>query len=134
MNHEEKKRYLKRYLAAKRKVRLLLDEIAELRDSQTSPMRLGDGMPKGNMKSDLSGYMVKLDELLRELEAEQEVQMITYQEIRNAIKNMEDDTEQEILIRRYMLGQSWEKISAEMGYSYRHTTKKHGRALKNFEI
>ncbi len=134
MNHEEKKRYLKRYLAAKRKVRLLLDEIAELRDSQTSPMRLGDGMPKGNMKSDLSGYMVKLDELLRELEAEQEVQMITYQEIRNAIKNMENDTEQEILIRRYMLGQSWEKISAEMGYSYRHTTKKHGQALKNFEI
>ena len=134
MNHEEKKRYLKRYLAAKRKVRLLLDEIAELRDSQTSPMGLGDGMPKGNIKSDLSGYMVKLDELLRELEAEQEVQMITYQEIRNALKNMEDNTEQEILIRRYMLGQSWEKISAEMGYSYRHTTKKHGQALKNFEI
>lgn len=134
MNHEEKKRYLKRYLAAKRKVRLLLDEIAELRDSQTSPMGLGDGMPRGNMKSDLSGYMVKLDELLRELEAEQEVQMITYQEIRNALKNMEDNTEQEILIRRYMLGQSWEKISAEMGYSYRHTTKKHGQALKNFEI
>lgn len=134
MNNEEKKRYLKRYLAAKRKVRLLLDEIAELRDSQTSPMGLGDGMPRGNMKSDLSGYMVKLDELLRELEAEQEVQMITYQEIRNALKNMEDNTEQEILIRRYMLGQSWEKISAEMGYSYRHTTKKHGQALKNFEI
>lgn len=134
MNHEEKKRYLKRYLAAKRKVRLLLDEIAELRDSQTSPMRLGDGMPKGNMKSDLSGYMVKLDELLRELEAEQEVQMITYQEIRNALKNMEDNTEQEILIRRYMLGQSWEKIAVETGYSYRHTTKIHGQALKNFEI
>jgi len=134
MNHEEKKRYLKRYLAAKRKVRLLLDEIAELRDSQTSPMGLGDGMPRGNMKSDLSGYMVKLDKLLRELEAEQEVQMITYQEIRNALKNMEDNTEQEILIRRYTLGQSWEKIAVEMGYSYRHTTKKHGQALKNFEI
>ena len=115
MNHEEKKRYLKRYLAAKRKVRLLVDEIAELRDSQTSPMGLGDGMPKGNMKSDLSGYMVKLDELLRELEAEQEVQMITYQEIRNALKNMEDNTEREILIRRYTLGQSWEKIAVENG-------------------
>ena len=134
MNHEEKKRYLKRYLAAKRKVRLLLDEIAELRDSQTSPMGLGDGMPKGNMKSDLSGYMVKLDELLRELEAEREIQMIVYKEIRQAINAMQDATEQEILIRRYMLGQSWEKISAEMGYSYRHTTKKHGQALKNFEI
>lgn len=134
MNNEEKKRYLKRYLAAKRKVRLLLDEIAELRDSQTSPMGLGDGMPKGNMKSDLSGYMVKLDELLRELEAEQEVQMITYQEIRNALKNMEDNTEQEILIRRYMLGQSWEKIAIEMRYSQGHILKIHGKALQNFSV
>ncbi len=134
MNHEEKKRYLKRYLAAKRKVRLLLDEIAELRDSQTSPMGLGDGMPKGNIKSDLSGYMVKLDELLRELDAEREIQMIVYKEIRQAINAMQDATEQEILTRRYTLGQSWEKIAVEMGYSYRHTTKKHGQALKNFEI
>lgn len=134
MSNEEKKQYLKQYLVAKRKVALILAQIDELRSTQTSPVGLSDGMPKGNMKSDLSGYMVKLDELLRELEAEQEVQMITYQEIGNAIKNMKDDTEQEILIRRYMLGQSWEKISAEMGYSYRHTTKKHGQALKNFEI
>lgn len=130
----DKKNYLKQYLAAKRKVRLLLDEIAELRDSQTSPVGLGDGMPKGNMKSDLSGYMAKLDALLRELEAEQEIQMIKYQEIRNAIKNMENDTEQEILIRRYILGQSWEKIAIEMRYSQGHILKIHGKALQNFSV
>lgn len=134
IDNDAKKKYLNQYLAAKRKAVLILEQIEELHSSQTSPVGLGDGMPKGNMKSDLSGYMAKLDELLRELDAEREIQMIVYKEIRQAINAMQDATEQEILTRRYTLGQSWEKISAEMGYSYRHTTKKHGQALKNFEI
>lgn len=134
IDNDAKKKYLNQYLAAKRKAVLILEQIEELHSSQTSPVGLGDGMPKGNMKSDLSGYMAKLDELLRELDAEREIQMIVYKEIRQAINAMQDATEQEILTRRYTLGQSWEKIAVEMGYSYRHTTKKHGQALKNFEI
>ncbi len=134
IDNDTKKKYLKRYLAAKQKAALIVEQIEELRSMQTSPVGLGDGMPKGNAKSDLSNYMAKLDELLRELDAEREVQMIVYQEIQQAINAMQDTTEQEILTRRYLLGQTWEKIKVEMGYSYRHTTKKHGQALKNFEI
>lgn len=134
MDNDAKKKYLNQYLVAKRKAALIQEQIEELRSSQTSPVGLGDGMPKGNMKSDLSGYMAKLDELLRELDAEREMQMIVYREIRQAINAMEDATEQEILIRRYTLGQSWEKIAVEMGYSYRHITRTHGMALKNFRI
>lgn len=134
MNMTDKKNYLKRYLAAKRKVRLLLSEVAELRNVQTSPMGLGDGMPKGNMKSDLSGYMAKLDELLRELDAEREIQMIVYAEICRKIKQMTNVVEKEILTRRYLLGQSWEKIANEMGYSHRQIFRLHCNALKNFCI
>ncbi len=134
MTNDEKKQYLKRFLTAKRKSALIAEQIAELRSLQTSPVGFGDGMPKGNKHNDLSGYMAKLDALLCELEAEKEVQMIAYQEIRQAINAIQDATEKEILIRRYTLGQSWEKIAVEMGYSYRHTTKKHGQALKNFRI
>ena len=43
-----------------------------------------------------------------------------------------DGTEQEILSRRYLLGQSWEKIAVEMNYGYRHVLKIHGRALAHF--
>lgn len=131
---EAKKKYLNQYLVVKRKAALIMEQIEELRSLQTSPKGLGDGMPRGNKKSDLSGYMAKLDALLHELDAEREIQMIVYQEIRQAIHTVQDATEQEILIRRYTLGQSWEKISMEMGYSYRHTTKKHGQALKNLKI
>ncbi len=134
MNNEEKKQYLRRYQVAKRRVGLIQEEIEELRSSKTSPVGLGDGMPRGSGTSDLSGYAARLDELLRELEAEKELQMVTYREIRQQIGMVSDAIEQEILSRRYLIGQSWEKIAVEMKYSYRHVTKLHGHALNHFEI
>lgn len=134
MNNEEKKQYLRRYQIAKRRVGLIQEEIEELRSSKTSPVGLGDGMPHGSGTSDLSGYAARLDELLRELEAEKELQMVTYREIRQQIGMVPDAIEQEILSRRYLIGQSWEKIAVEMKYSYRHVTKLHGHALNHFEI
>lgn len=134
MNNEEKKQYLRRYQTAKRRVGMIQEEIEELRSSKTSPVGLGDGMPHGSGTSDLSGYAARLDELLRELEAEKEMQMVTYREIRQQIGMVPDPTEQEILSRRYLIGQSWEKIAVEMGYSYRNVTRLHGYALKHFEL
>ena len=126
MNNEEKKQYLRRYQVAKRRVGLIQEELEELRSSKTSPVGLGDRMPHGSGTSDLSGYAARLDELLRELEAEKEMQMVTYREIRQQIGMVPDAIEQEILSRRYLIGQSWEKIAVEMKYSYRHVTKLHG--------
>jgi hypothetical protein len=134
MNNEEKKQYLRRYQAAKRRVGLIQEEIEELRSSKTSPVGLGDGMPHGSGTSDLSGYAARLDELLRELEAEKEMQMVTYREIRQQISMVPDPTEQEILSRRYLLEQRWEKISVEMNYDYRYVLKLHGKALLHFEF
>lgn len=134
MNNEEKKQYLRRYQAAKKRAKMIQEEIEELRSSKTSPVGLGDGMPHGSGIYDLSGYAARLDELLRALEAEREMQMVTYQKIRQQIGMVPDPTEQEILSRRYLIGQSWEKIAVEMGYSYRNITRIHGHALQHFEI
>lgn len=134
MNNEEKKQYLRRYQAAKRRAEMIQEEIEELRSSKTSPVGLGDGMPRGSGTSDLSGYAARLDELLRELEAEKEMQMVTYREIRQQIGMVPDPTEQEILSRRYLLEQRWEKISVEMNYDYRYVLKLHGKALLHFEV
>lgn len=134
MNNEEKKQYLRRYQEAKKRAKRIQEEIEELRSSKTSPVGLGDGLPHGSGTSDLSGYAARLDELLRELEAEKEMQMVTYREIRQQISMVPDPTEQEILSRRYLLWQGWEKIAVEMGYSYRNITRLHGYALQHFEI
>lgn len=132
MNNEEKKQYLRRYQVAKRREKLIQDAIAELRSSKTSPVGLGDGMPHGSGTSDLSGYAARLDELMRELEAEREMQMVTYHEIWNQVKKIPNATEQEVLTRRYLIGQSWEKIAVEMHYSYRQIIRIHGAALQHF--
>lgn len=134
MNNEEKKQYLRRYQAAKKRAKRIQEEIDALRSSETSPVGLGDGLPHGSGTSDLSGYAARWDALVRELEAEKERQMVTYREIRQQIRMVPDATEQEILSRRYLLDQSWEKIAIEMKYSYRHVTKLHGYALNHFEI
>ena len=107
MNNEEKKQYLRRYQEAKKRAKRILEEIDALRSRETSPVGLGDGLPHGSGTSDLSGYAARWDELVRELEAEKEMQMVTYREIRQQIGTVSDATEQEILSRRYLLGQRW---------------------------
>lgn len=134
MSNDEKKQYLRRYLEAKRRAAILQMQIEQLREDTSSVSVNLDGMPHSNSHSDLSGYAAKLDMLLRKLEAEQEEQMVLYQEIKNSVDRVENTVDREILTRRYLLGQTWEKIAVEMGYSYRHVTKLHGYALKNFFI
>lgn len=134
MNNEEKKQYLRRYQEAKKRAKRIQEEIDALRSSETSPVGLGDGLPHGSGTSDLSGYAARWDALVRELEAEKERQMVTYREIRQQIRMVPDATEQEILSRRYLLGQRWEKISVEMNYDYRYVLKLHGKALLHFEV
>ena len=134
MTNDEKKQYLKRFHYARKRSKLIQEQIDELREQQTGIMINLDGMPKGNKHSDLSGYMAKLDKLIGELEAEKEIEVIVYREISMSIKKMGVEHLEEILTRRYLLAQSWEKISAEMNYSRRHTIRMHGLALSKFEI
>ena len=132
MNNEEKKQYLHRYQDAKRRAALLLEQIEELSSIKTSPVSVCDGMPHGNRTSDLSGYVARLDELLLELEAEREIQMIAFREIKNQLDQVGNSNEKEILTRRYILGQNWGKIADEMEYGYRQVLRIHGFALQNF--
>lgn len=134
MNNEEKKQYLKRYLVSKRKIALILEQIEELRSMQTSPGGLSDGMPKGNKKTDLSGGVAEFDILMNKLKTEQQKQDIVYQEIQQAIELLEDNNEQAVLTRHYLLEQSWREIAEKMKYSYRHITRTHEQALQHFML
>ena len=134
MSNDEKKQYLRRYLEAKRRAAILQTQIAQLREDASSVSVNLDGMPHSNSKSDLSGYAAKLDILLRKLEAEREEQMLVYQEIKNSVDRVENAVDREILTRRYLLGQTWEKIAVEMNYEYRYLLRLHGRSLELFSI
>lgn len=49
------------------------------------------------------------------------------------IDNMEDETYYDILFSRYIEKKTFEKIAADMHYSFRNTTRLHGKALQAFE-
>ena len=69
-----------------------------------------------------------------------------YLEIENAIQNVSDPLQREVLERRYLLHQSWEShfdsisgeyikgIAEDMNYTSRWIYKIHGQALKNFVV
>jgi hypothetical protein len=132
--NEEKKKYLNGYIYSQRKIKLLAEQIDELRSNKMFPSVNNDGMPRASGINDLSGYAGKLDELIRQLEVEQDLAIQKRKEIRSQIQSMADETEKEILERRYLLGETWERIAVDMNYNYRWVLRLHGRALRNFKI
>ena len=51
-------------------------------------------------------------------------------EISRAIQKIENYDYQDLLVKRYVLGKSWEKIADDMNYSEQHIHRLHGEALK----
>ena len=107
-DNQNKKDYLNGYLAAKRKEKMTLDQIQQLRLNEMCPSVKYDDMPHGSNITDMSGYAVKMDELMEELERDRLNAIEKYTEIYHKIKLVEDEREREILTYRYLLGERWE--------------------------
>ena len=132
--NDRKKRYLLGYRDALRKQKVIEEEIRELRLKKMLPSLTQDGMPHGSGGSDMSGYAAKLDELLRDLDAQAQHCIDIRREIAGKIEAMQDETEKLVLRLRYMHGKKWEEIAVEMDYGYRNVLKLHGKALSHFEV
>ena len=55
-------------------------------------------------------------------------------EISRAIQKIENYDYQDLLVKRYVLGEPWEKIAADLGYELRYIHKLHSRALQGIKI
>lgn len=132
--NEKKKEYLNGYRDAKRREKRILEQIQQLRLDTMFPCIQGDGMLRGSSQSDLSDYMSRYGELMDELKQERLNAITEYTDIHRAIQKMKDEEEKEILERKYLIRQTWERIAEELGCDRRTAIRKHGNALKNFEI
>ena len=129
-----KKEYLNGYWNAKRKEKRILEQIQQLRLDTMFPCLQGDGMPRGSSQSDLSDYMSRYGELIDQLKEERLEAVRCYTDIHNAIRNMENEEEKEILERKYLMRQTWEEVAEELRLSRRSVIYKHGEALNHFKI
>ena len=132
--NEEKKEYLKGYIKALKMECLLNDRLQQIRESKLFPSLQIDGMPHSRINSDLSVYAEKVSDLIEKIGRQKLECHRKYEEISEAISNMKDDTEKEVLMRRYILCEKWESIAVAMNYTYHHVIKIHGNALQHFKI
>lgn len=132
--NEQKKEYLNGYRRHVRRINRIEAEIAEIREMRASISVNNDGMPSGSNQTDLSAYVAQLDRLERELIEERNNRIITYKDIEKRIKNLKSRNENDVLFYRYIAGLSWWEIAEKLGYSERHVTRIHGKALSHFEL
>ena len=132
--NELKKEYLNGYKYARMRAKRVAEQIQQLRLDTMFPCLQGHGIPRGSNQSDLSDYIERHDELMEELKKEELDAIEQYTNIHRAIEWMEDEEEKEILERKYLMRQTWDKIAKELGYSRITVIRKHGDALINFKI
>lgn len=132
--NDKKKEFLRRYRECERREQEILEEIQRLRMDQMFPSMVNDGMPKGSQQSDLSDYMVLLDEQIDRLKQERLEKARTREQIDLAIRQMENPDEQRVLRLRYLWGLKWEEVAVKMSYSWKQIHRLHSSALDNFEM
>lgn len=132
--NETKKEYLREYRGHVRRIRRIEEEIAELRAMKESVSANIDGMPHGSGQSDLSGYAASLEQLERNLFLERCRRIMAYKDISVRIKNLNCESERDVLFYRYIKGLDWWEIAEKMGYSERQIHRYHGKALLHFQM
>lgn len=75
----------------------------------------------------LADYSAEADRLLQEMNTAR-------QRAEKLIASVPEQTQREVLTRRYIIGEKWEEIAENMNYSRRRITQLHGIALKNISL
>lgn len=135
MTYEEKVRWLRRYRDA---LRLEKELREELKDQQTRSCKTTaalTGMPGGGGDGQaLPRAVESIVAVQQELQAQINLCGATRREVVAALDQVTDARDHEILRRRYLLGQRWEKIAVEMNIELRWVYRRHRRAVSGLTM
>lgn len=134
MTSSEKKEYLLEYKNTKRRIKRIELQIEEIREAKMNPSAKTDDMPHAHNITDLSDYIINLDDKLSEIIVLKSKNAALLEKIYKAVDELEDEVEKDIIIYRYVRGMSWEDIAKEIGYSRKQTDRIHGRALEHLVL
>lgn len=135
MNYSEKVEWLRRYRAALKKEKLLRDELQALRERSIGCGQALNGMPRA--ASDGQSLPRAVESILKaqqELERQINVCGAIRREVVAAIETVPDDRDQEILRRRYLLGEKWYQIGMELPMNERGVRKRARRAIEYMQM
>lgn len=133
---EVKKEYLNKFRESKEALERIRDQISEIELHETLP-KTGDmdiGMRGSSIQRDLSDYAAKKDDLVGKMIQAGSRQIKTHTDIFQAVEDVPDEKERQVLTLRYIKCLKWEEIAVEMHVEWAQIHRIHAKALKHFKI
>ena len=135
MTYEEKVAWLRRYQQSLRQERELEQELLTLRSQACRVTPLLSAMPTGTPDGQgIPRAVERIIQAQQELERQIAICADTRRDIITIINQITDARDQEILRRRYLLGQSFEQIAVEMHLEYRWVRRVHKKIVSELQI
>mgnify|MGYP000901666547 FL=1 len=134
MTYEEKKVWLWRYRSAKRFERLRLDELATLEAEAMHTTQRYSAMPGGGGDGQtLPRAVERIEEARQAYKAQCEESARIREEITFALQQLDDETEFNILYRRYLCGDKWERIADRLHLTVSWVFRLHKKAVQHLD-
>lgn len=135
MTYDEKIRWLRRYRDSLRHQLVLEQEVEALRSEAVRVTPLLSGMPgAGGDGGKLPRDVERIDEARGKLQQQIRDCLTVYAEIVDAINHVSNPLDRDILRRRYILGQKWERIAVDIPMDYSNVHRHHRKAIENIAI
>ena len=128
------KAYLWRARDAERELKRLEEEYEQAKSDilHLRAMEYDKDKVSNSRIGDLSDAIAALEGYAERIAKQWDKLIALREDAKARIEQIEDGRYRDVLVRRYLQGQSWEWIAAGMGYEFRYTLKLHGLALVAF--
>lgn len=135
MTYDEKIAFLRRYRDAQRTMRRLLEELQQLQAEATSVSQALSGMPSGGGDGQAIPRAVeRIADAESRLVSAYGAALAECSRVKDAIDTVPDPLRRDILTSRYILGQRWERIAADIDRDLRWVLRLHHRAVDELTI
>lgn len=135
MTYDEKIAFLRRYRDAQRTMRRCMEELAQLRAEAASVSQALSGMPSGGGDGQAIPRAVeRIADAESRLVSAYGTALAELNQVKNAIDSVHDPLRRDILTRRYILCQRWERIAADIDRDLRWVLRLHHRAVDELTI
>ena len=129
------KQYLSQISRLDRMIKNKISEISQLREllMSVSAVSVDEKVQTSPNFDKIGNSCCKISEMEEKLNILIDEYVKKKNEIIAQIENIEDEISYEILFARYIEKKTFERIATDINYSFRNTTRLHGKALKLFE-
>lgn len=131
----ETKQYLSQISRLDRMIKNKISEISQLREllMSVSAVSVDEKVQTSPNFDKIGSSFCKISEMEDNLNLLIDEYVKKKNEIISQIESIEDEISYEILFARYIEKKTFERIATDINYSFRNTTRLHGKALKLFE-